>query len=72
MTTYLCKYTPVELLRALGCALTEPNEEVRDFSDSDALIHSSICSHAKQLLTVLIEEGTKPCEAHPYPDEYVR
>lgn len=63
MTTYLCKYTPVELLRALGCALTEPNEEVRDFSDSDALIHSSICSHAKQLLTVLIEEGAKPCEA---------
>ncbi len=63
MTTYLCKYTPVELLLALGCSLTEPNEEVRDFSDSDALIHSSVCSHAKQLLTVLIEENGADCGA---------
>lgn len=57
MITYICKYTPVELLYALGAQPEEPNDEVTDFADADALIHSSVCSHAKQLLTVLMQES---------------
>lgn len=56
MITYICKYTPVELLCALGAQPEEPNEEVTDFAQADALIHSSVCSHAKQLLTVLTQD----------------
>lgn len=55
MITYICKYTPVELLSALGAQPEEPNDEVTDFAEADALIHSSVCSHAKQLLTVLTQ-----------------
>ena len=50
MITYLCKYTPLELLTAMGADLMEPNRDVRDFRHADALIHSSVCNHAKILL----------------------
>ena len=62
--TYICKYTPIELLSALGEEAFFPNDEVEDFTESDALIHSSVCSHAKQLLTRLSRGLTerKPCE----------
>ena len=50
MITYLCKYTPLELLSAMGSDLSQPNRDVRDFRHADALIHSSVCSHAKILL----------------------
>jgi hypothetical protein len=32
MITYICKYTPVELLTACGAALEAPNGEAADFS----------------------------------------
>ena len=50
MITYLCKYTPLELLAALGCELWEPNTDVEDYRNADALIHSSVCTHAKMLI----------------------
>ena len=50
MITYLCKYTPLELLHAMGAELTEPNTDAEDFRNADAVIHSSVCMHAKLLL----------------------
>jgi predicted CoA-substrate-specific enzyme activase len=51
MITYVCKYTPVELFSACGAEFEVPNTEVSDFSYAETLLHSSLCSHAKQLLT---------------------
>lgn len=50
MLTYLCKYTPLELLRSLGMDTYEPNTDAEDFRSSDAWMHSSVCTHAKMLL----------------------
>lgn len=50
MITYFCKYTPVELLEAFGEQVRMPNWEVPDFTEADAYIHSSVCTHAKCLL----------------------
>ena len=60
MVTYICKYTPVELLSALGQISVAPNEEVEDFASADAYLHSSVCAHARQLFSVLIEESGSP------------
>ena len=62
MVIYICKYTPVELLQALGRSAASPGEEVEDFASADAYLHSSVCAHARQLFTTLLE-GQKPgCE----------
>ncbi|MDO4620617.1 MAG: acyl-CoA dehydratase activase [Lachnospiraceae bacterium] len=50
MITYFCKYTPLELMAALGASLDEPNRETADFRHADAMLHTSICTHAKLLL----------------------
>ena len=55
MITYLCKYTPLELLAALGAPLEEPNADVEDFRRADALIHTSVCTHAKMLIETALD-----------------
>ena len=61
MLTYLCKYTPVELLTALGASLEAPNTEAADFDRSDRLIHPNVCSHAKMLTDALVRAGERDC-----------
>ncbi len=50
MIGYVCKYTPVEVLRAMGAdpVLLEPS--VTDFNLADTLLHPNICSYAKSVL----------------------
>ena len=60
MITYLCKYTPLELLAALGADLSEPNSDVEDFRTADAMVHSSLCTHAKMLIEQLAEDNARP------------
>lgn len=47
---YMCKYTPVELFRALGCDMVVPNREAEDLTSTDDMIHSSVCAHARHFL----------------------
>ena len=47
---YMCKYTPVELFRAMGAEMVVPNQEVEDLSPADVMIHNNVCSHARQFL----------------------
>ncbi len=61
MLTYLCKYTPVELMAGFGTPLDAPNEEVPDFSYSDTMIHSSVCGHAKMLITEMKTRRKSGC-----------
>ena len=51
MIGYTCKYTPVELLYALGGGKAELlNDEAEDFEYAEGLTHPNLCSHAKALL----------------------
>ncbi len=47
---YICKYTPVELLEALGFEMIRLEETVSSFPMADALLHPNICSYAKAVL----------------------
>ncbi len=55
MMTYLCKYTPLELMISFGSAFHMPNNDVHDFSKTETVIHSSVCAHARMLLMSLTE-----------------
>ncbi|NLM46074.1 MAG: 2-hydroxyglutaryl-CoA dehydratase [Firmicutes bacterium] len=55
MTGYTCKYTPVELLIALGAETKILNSEVLDFAAAERLTHTNLCCHAKALLQQCLE-----------------
>ncbi|NLN07683.1 MAG: 2-hydroxyglutaryl-CoA dehydratase, partial [Firmicutes bacterium] len=50
MIGYTCKYTPLELLIALGAETKLLNSEVLDFAEADCLTHTNLCCHAKAFL----------------------
>jgi hypothetical protein len=50
MTGYTCKYTPVELLYALGGKAELLNDEAEDFEYAEGITHATLCCHAKALL----------------------
>jgi len=50
MTGYTCRYTPVELLRALGASPAPLDGEERDFELAESLTHANLCCHAKALI----------------------
>ncbi|MGN0256216.1 MAG: hypothetical protein ACI4D6_09605, partial [Chordicoccus sp.] len=54
--TYVCKYTPLELMLAFGAGFEAPNNDVPDFSKSEPLIHQNLCSHAKMLILDLLRD----------------
>lgn len=56
MLTYICKYTPLELLLAFRAGYEMPNNDVPDFARTDTVIHSSVCSHAKMLIYALMKD----------------
>ena len=50
MIGYTCKYTPVELLEALGGYPVLLDREVPDFQLAESLTHANLCCHAKAAL----------------------
>ena len=54
--TYVCKYTPLELMLAFGAGFEAPNNDVPDFSKSEPLIRQNLCSHAKMLVLDLLRD----------------
>jgi len=50
MTGYTCKYTPVELLYALGGKAELLNDEAEDFEYAEGITHANLCCHAKAFL----------------------
>lgn len=47
---YVCKYTPAELLTALGAKTERINPSVSSFNRADAMMHPNMCSYAKSVL----------------------
>lgn len=50
MIGYTCKYTPIELLHALGAQTYKIDDETNDFTYAETLTHPTLCTHAKALL----------------------
>lgn len=47
---YVCKYTPIELLTALGADPQLIDAEARDFEQAESITHANLCSHAKAII----------------------
>lgn len=50
MLGYICKYTPLEVMEALGEEMVRIEPRVNTFSKADVLMHPNICSYAKGVL----------------------
>lgn len=50
MIGYICKYTPVEVLSALGASPVRIEPNLTNFDISDAWLHPNMCSYAKAIL----------------------
>ena len=50
MMQYMCKYSPIELIKAFGTEVVMPNGEAEDLNWADSLIHGNVCAHARQVL----------------------
>ena len=59
MIGYTCKYTPVELLAALGGEPVLLEREAEDFTRAEALTHNHFCCHAKALLEQCLGQGVR-------------
>ena len=53
---YLCKYAPVEILRFMGAETELVMPDVIDFSRSDRLMHTNMCSFIKGVLEEFEQE----------------
>ncbi len=59
VTHYICKYTPVELLRAFGGECAILNHMPDNFDLSDQISHPNICGFGKSLLEACMEGQVK-------------
>ena len=53
MLGYLCKYTPVEALEAMGARMRLVEPSAANFDQADALMHPNMCSYVKGVLEEL-------------------
>ncbi|MCD8018842.1 MAG: acyl-CoA dehydratase activase [Clostridiales bacterium] len=58
-TYYICKYTPVELLTALGAECTNLNGMPDGFDLADQTVHPNICGFGKALLEAVMKGEVK-------------
>jgi predicted CoA-substrate-specific enzyme activase len=59
MIGYICKYTPVEVLEAMGAEPVRIDPSVTDFNLADTLMHPNICSYVKSVLEDVSEKNYK-------------
>lgn len=53
-TYYVCKYTPTELLTALGADCVILNEMPEGFEQADSIAHPNLCGFGKALLEAVM------------------
>ena len=58
-TYYVCKYTPVELLRALGGDCEILNEMPEGFDRAEQVAHPNICGFGKSVLEEVLAGNIK-------------
>lgn len=57
---YVCKYTPVELLKGFDIETELLDFTVHDYELSDQYIHSNICSFSRSIIEGRLRESSKP------------
>ena len=57
MVGYICKYTPVEIIKAFGEDPVRLESGYKSHEYAEALIHSNVCSFAKGVLESIIENN---------------
>ena len=50
MIGWVCKFTPVEALKAMGAEPVRIDPSVTNFDEADAKMHPNVCSYAKGVL----------------------
>lgn len=58
-TYYVCKYTPIELLEALGAECINLNDMPEGFEHADNIAHPNICGFGKALLEAVMNGKVK-------------
>ncbi len=56
---YVCKYTPIELLSALGGDCTNFNHMPEGFTQAEQLIHPNVCGFGKALIEAVMQGEIK-------------
>ena len=58
-TAYVCKYTPIELLEALGAECENLNHMPEDFDLADRLAHPNLCGFGKAVIEMVMRGEVK-------------
>ena len=58
-TYYVCKYTPIELMTALGAECANMNEMPQGFELADQIAHPNLCGFGKALLEAVMQGKVK-------------
>ena len=58
-THYICKYTPTELLTALGGDCVLLDEAPENFDLSDQVAHPNLCGFGKSILQAVLSGGVR-------------
>ena len=58
-THYICKYTPTELLTALGGTCVLLDEAPENFDLSDQVAHPNLCGFGKSILQAVLSGGIR-------------
>lgn len=57
MIGYICKYTPIDLIKFLGAEPFRIEPSVKNFDKADALMHPNMCTYSKAALEEILSSG---------------
>lgn len=55
MIGYVCKYTPIDILKSFGEETVKIDPSISNFNTSDALMHPNMCFYSKSVLEYLVK-----------------
>ena len=59
MIAYVCKYTPVELIKAFGEEAYKLEPKVASVENAERFLHTNLCSFSKAVLEYILQNDIK-------------
>ncbi|WP_271629226.1 acyl-CoA dehydratase activase [Caldicellulosiruptor sp. DIB 104C] len=59
MIGYVCKYTPIEIIKAFGEDVFCIEPEISSYENAEKLLHPNMCSFAKAIVEYVLQSGIK-------------
>lgn len=59
MIAYVCKYTPIEIIKAFGEDVFCIEPEISSYENAEKLLHPNMCSFAKAIVEYVLQSGIK-------------